>query len=318
MAVINRDLLEGRDDFLGFTFNNRHSSEMKIVRVSNSNRYEVNLVSQLKHTQADIPGSDGEVITSTKRQKKGFPTIHIAYDDLREEDMRALKEWLSPKQAAPLVFDELPYLTYFATISAVPQLKFICFDDKNDPSIRVYKGEGTIQFEAAAPYAICKQKYLDYYENKLLDDNDPNSPPMYPTVKQWGPSSGLKATSQGYDTFVNGEAAVYNAGSEECPVQIIFPHTSGLVTFVRASDGATFFLDMSKIKIASNNYMIDSEVKLLKGGTWDSTNGTFTPNGKIYNFTLVAGEFFNLVKGEDKITCTGVVPNSISYDLIYY
>ena len=302
-----------REDFIGFTFNGRHSSDMNVIRVSGGNRYEVTLHSQLKHTTVDISGSDGEVVTSTKRQKKTLPAINIAYDNLSESDMRAIKEWLSPKTACPLVYDEEPYKTWYVTISGTPNLKFICFDKDNDPKgERVYKGEGTIQFEAAYPYAICEKKYLSDY----ADWTDVN-------LHQWAGASGLQAAPGTYDIFNGNTAPILNCGSRETDMKMVVTG-DGVVKFTR-DDGAFFYIDFEKLNgnsMSSTHFMIDSELKLLIGGTHNGTE--FIPNGKIYNFAIIAGEIFNIKKDTQSITYTGSVffhklnGVDVSYNFIYY
>jgi hypothetical protein len=46
-------------DFIGFSFNRKHSSDMKIVRTSDGSRYNQNLVPNLTDKTADVPGGDG-------------------------------------------------------------------------------------------------------------------------------------------------------------------------------------------------------------------------------------------------------------------
>ncbi|MBO7078862.1 MAG: hypothetical protein J6W64_03525 [Bacilli bacterium] len=46
-------------DFLGFTIGEIHSSQLNITRVSSNNRYEDNLLPNLKDITIEIPGGDG-------------------------------------------------------------------------------------------------------------------------------------------------------------------------------------------------------------------------------------------------------------------
>jgi hypothetical protein len=46
-------------DFLGFKIGDIHSSQLNITRVSSGDRYEDNLLPQLKNTTIEVPGSDG-------------------------------------------------------------------------------------------------------------------------------------------------------------------------------------------------------------------------------------------------------------------
>lgn len=105
MAIINKTGLEGVGDFLGFKFRGIHSSNFRIIRVSKSNRYEENLLPSSKDTTIDIPGRDGLLYMDSKYQQKEW-TINFAFDDLYEENIRAMKQWLAPKSMGQLMFDE--------------------------------------------------------------------------------------------------------------------------------------------------------------------------------------------------------------------
>ena len=82
MAIINKAGQQGRGDFLGFSFDNRHSSEFRIIRVSSGNRYSTNLFPNQKDTTLDIPGRDGSLLIDSKFQNGDF-TINFAFDDIR-------------------------------------------------------------------------------------------------------------------------------------------------------------------------------------------------------------------------------------------
>ena len=137
-------------DFLGFTIGNIHSSQLNITRVSSGDRYEDNLLPNLKDTTAEVPGGDGMYYWNTFYQQKPF-TLSFAYDDLRDEDLRALRQVFGFKGVKQLIFDELPYKKYMVTCSAPPNFKYICFDQLE---MRLYKGEGQANLVAYYPYAM--------------------------------------------------------------------------------------------------------------------------------------------------------------------
>ena len=78
-------------DFLGFTLGETHSSKLNITRVSSGDRYEDNLLPQFKDTTLEVPGGDGTYYLDTFYTQKPF-TLNFAYDDLRDEDLHALRQ----------------------------------------------------------------------------------------------------------------------------------------------------------------------------------------------------------------------------------
>jgi phage-related protein len=46
-------------DYIGFTYNNVHSSDLGIVRVNNGSRFEENLLPTIKDKTVEVPGRDG-------------------------------------------------------------------------------------------------------------------------------------------------------------------------------------------------------------------------------------------------------------------
>lgn len=137
-------------DFLGFTLGQIHSSQLNITRVSSGDRYEDNLLPSLKETFVENPGGDGVYYFNTQYQQKPF-TLNFAYDDLRDEDLRALRQTFGFKGVQPLIFDELPYKKYMVKCSAPPIFKYICFDYQD---MRLYKGEGQVNLVAYYPFAF--------------------------------------------------------------------------------------------------------------------------------------------------------------------
>ena len=48
-----------KGDFLGFTYNGIHSSELGIFRVSDGSRYTENLLPTIQDKTVQVPGADG-------------------------------------------------------------------------------------------------------------------------------------------------------------------------------------------------------------------------------------------------------------------
>lgn len=137
-------------DFLGFQLGNDHSYNLNITRVSTNDRYQDILLPQFSDSTVTVPGGDGTYYWDSYYTQKPF-TIDFAFDDLRDEDIRKLRQIFSKKELQPLVFDELPYKKYMVKSTASPQLKYICFDQDE---FRIYKGEGTVQLIAYYPFAF--------------------------------------------------------------------------------------------------------------------------------------------------------------------
>lgn len=137
-------------DFLGFQIGDIHSSQLNIVRVSSGDRYTEGLVPEFTDLKAQVPGNDGTYYWNSFYTQKNI-SIDFAFDDLRDEDLRQLKQVLNFKGLQRLIFDETPYKYYMVKCSQAPSLKFICFDYHE---IKVYKGEGNVTFVAYYPYAI--------------------------------------------------------------------------------------------------------------------------------------------------------------------
>jgi phage-related protein len=81
--------------------------------------------------------------------------------------LRRISQIFSTDKPSDLVFDENPYKTYRAKLKSKPELKYICFEDRNTKK-RVYKGEATFNFICYHPLAYCFNKYVvraaDFYK----------------------------------------------------------------------------------------------------------------------------------------------------------
>lgn len=160
-------------DFIGFTFNGRHSSEFGIYSVSNGSRYQDTLIPDPIDYTEQVPGGVGQYYFGSDIDKKEF-SLNIAYDKLTEKKLRELRLWLAPDAIGELIFDERPYKAYTAKISGSPNISFICFDEfdrvKKEKS-RAYKGEGEIKFICYYPLGITsgEKKELKWYK-KQVDD----------------------------------------------------------------------------------------------------------------------------------------------------
>lgn len=145
-------------DFVGFRFGNIHSKDLQLIVVSSSDRYDKNLLPDIKDYSTEISGSDGEYYFGSTFSKREF-TINVAFDSVNEKTWRKISNLFSTDKLQDLVFDELPYKTYKAKLSRRPEFKFICFTDR-DTGERVYKGEGVLNFTCYFPFAYGFNKYI--------------------------------------------------------------------------------------------------------------------------------------------------------------
>lgn len=180
-----------KGDFIGFSFNGTHSSELGIVRTSDGSRFNDNLLPTSQDTTQSVAGRDETYYFDTNYTQRTF-NLSIAFDKLTEVNLRKLRQLLSLKDVAELIFDEMPYKIYMAKVVSNPILKYICFDA--DDGQRIYKGEGTINFTAYYPFARSRYKYLDEYTEHYSDIKSWVN--FESNMNEWSTASGMKETQK--------------------------------------------------------------------------------------------------------------------------
>ena len=78
-------------DFIGFTFNGVHSSDMGIIRTSDGSRFNENLLPTFTDKTVQIPGGDGTYYFGSNYTQRQIP-ISVATDELTETQFRQLKQ----------------------------------------------------------------------------------------------------------------------------------------------------------------------------------------------------------------------------------
>lgn len=149
-------------DFIGFTFDNIHSSELGLYRTSGGSRFIENLTPTFKDRTVSVGGRDGTYLFGSDYERIEF-SIDVAFDNVSEDDFRKIQNWGADKKVHRLIFDERPYKYYNVKLAAPPQLKYICFDESEnfnsreqgdlDRRRRIYKGEGAFRFTCYEPFA---------------------------------------------------------------------------------------------------------------------------------------------------------------------
>ena len=322
--------------FLGFTYNGRHSSELGIVRINTGNRAEMPLSPSFKDSTAEVPGGKGLYYFNTQIQQRQF-TINFAYDDLTEEDVRELREWLNPLEQGELIFDEEPYKVYTVKPNTQPKLSYLVFNKEittetfklYEPSTvrssgRLYKGEGAIGLTAYYPYAKAPSKKLSYYDPNTKEGG-------FGSQDEWKIAAGFNKEVQ-LDSL-----ECYNRGDIETPVTLNFKIAKDINTNEAVSgnvgielySGTTsqigtrigyVYMDASKMSV-NVIYTINSKLELITD-----------INGVARNDIIVASKFFYLpprekcffnvnylsgYTGEQTNSTIAITDKDIDYDYLY-
>lgn len=285
-----------KGDYIGFSYNGVHSSDLGIIRISDGSRFNENLLPTLQDKTVQIPGGDGTYYFGSYYTQRQFE-ISFAFDSLTEQQLDFMKELFGDKKIHPLIFDEMPYKIYQAKVTGTNSIKYVPFSEGEVN--RVYKGEGSIQFTCYQPYAICKDKNLHNYDIEQ--------------AKEWNKGANLLDLSKDkLDTLMEDgitKIEVYNPGVKEADWELIFAFgEDGLLP------GLTLSINEEQIQIGNisaktsikntgpfrDTYVcFNSKTKLIEGLTdvfIDSTNNThnYVKSGNIYNEYIMAGDFFGI------------------------
>lgn len=164
-----------KGDFISFTYNGVHSTELGIVRTSSSNRYNDQLVPTSQDKTVPVPGGNGTYFFGSYYTQRAI-TLDIAYDEVTEETLRRMRKVFEANTVHELIFDDEPYKVYYAKVTGQPQLKYIPFQNYDSELLngtpRIYKGEGTINFTCYDPFAHClwNRKYLTQWNANVYDE----------------------------------------------------------------------------------------------------------------------------------------------------
>ena len=202
-----------KGDFLGFTFNGVHSSDLGLIRVSDGSRYNENLYPTIQDKTVQVPGGDGTYYFGSFYTQRTF-NISVVFDNLSEDQFIRIKQVFGDKEVHDLIFDETPYKVYKAKITGTPNLKYVCFDkgvnrlDRDYqqnieilnkkilygvgaklPSGRIYKGEGQLNFVSYSPFARSRFKYIDDYILKNIPEwgslDTPSAEDVHENLYDW-------------------------------------------------------------------------------------------------------------------------------------
>ena len=151
-----------RGDFLGFTFNNVHSSALGITRVLNG-MMDIQLTPTQNDISVELNGQDGKHYYGSTYKQINI-VINFAFEGLSDEQISVIKTIWNDKKVHQLILDEYPYKVYNAKASGSSVLKHLSFSKtEGGRSIRYYNGEGSFNFTCFFPYAISRFSYIEEY-----------------------------------------------------------------------------------------------------------------------------------------------------------
>lgn len=337
IAALEGTGYDWRGDFLGFTIGGIHSSNLGIVRISDSDRYSEELVPTFNDKTATVPGLDKTYYFGREYTQKSF-TIKFAFDNLTEKQLHQLRRIFSEKEPQDLIFDEAPYKIYSVVVNGQPQISYVCFDENLS---RIYKGDGTVNFTTYFPFARSRFKYKENYVIKNIEEWGGE----YDNRTDWLESSGIiyqrnplnptyiidkiiKSTNYWY-------AFLYNAGDVPTYPIITFQFDRSSITDENKTVCFKIFandveepegqmeLDLSLINDETViGLKIDCEKRLIFG--LDSNGDT----NVIWNNIIKSGNFFPILASpistsknylNFRIDTDVTISNStIDYDYLYY
>lgn len=184
---------EWKGDYLGFSLGGVHSSTLGITRISESDRYNEDLIPTSNDVTATVSGLDETYYFGTTYTQKPF-TIKFAFDSLTDSQIRKLRKLFSKKEPQELIFDEAPYKVYCAKCSGQPKLSYLCFDEENE---RIYKGDGEVSLVAYFPFAKSRFKYMEDYNITTI----PEWGGTKENKMEWLGSSGIKSKNTKYKLY---------------------------------------------------------------------------------------------------------------------
>ena len=86
-----------KEEFTGFEFGGKHSSEFGIYRVSGGDRYDDTLHPEIKDRTTEVPGLNGEYYFGSDFGTRAFD-IEIAFDHLTETQFREFRRFFGSKR----------------------------------------------------------------------------------------------------------------------------------------------------------------------------------------------------------------------------
>ena len=338
-------------DFTGFKFGNKHSSELGIIRVSDGDRYEMELHPETEDRTVEIPGLDGGYYFGSNYKPKTI-NVKIAFDSLKENQFRELRQTFNLKKVGELIFDEWPYKKYIAKIESPVELSFVCFDafkkvvDAARDGVRRIREGNEVSWEQVTPYKVLNEKERIYKGEGTITficyfpfaKSVYKSVPIEEEESEWVASSGILTASeyQNIDKYDSetGIINIYNGGDLETGFRLYIPgalseqlslfykkdsfengNTASLVinSFTLEGDDIGFLIDTTNaLVIGVKEFDIDSD-----------GNASYKTSKNLYNKYVDSGYFFHLEPNSKNDGATlqingGIEGIEIFYDYLYF
>lgn len=304
------------NDYIGFTFNGVHSSQLGIVRTSDGSRFNENLLPTIQDKTVQVPGGDGTYYLGSYYTQKAF-SIPFAFDDLTEQEFVELKSWIGDKGIHSLVFDENPYKAYQAKVTGSATIKHIPFEEEG---ARIYKGEGTIQFTAYYPFAKSVFKFLDEAEELSIINID-----------EWEAASKMRynphnddGANTAYDLLIDNKINLYNAGDIEThfnfKMYFVGDKIPSAKIYIDGAPSCQLAWKDITAKGGDAYVKINTKLNIIEG-----YNAEGVKTGNVYNQFIKAGTFFKIPLGDstlflqnDNNIIENLDQNPIEYDYYYF
>lgn len=313
--------LQLRGDFISFTFDGVHSSELGIVRISGGERYEDALTPSSSLQTTTVPGGDGTYYFGMNYTQRSI-NMNFAFDSLTQSQLARLSSIFGTRKIVSLIFDESPYKVFNVKVAADPRLTYLCFDENGE---RVYKGEGSINFICYSPFAYSRYKYYeDYTEDNIKEWTDEYGY-NYNNLDEWIESSGIRTKTYNgilYDTYniTTAKINLWNGGQLPTDFNLYIPFADDSTTipaFYIELDNVgdqLFFKEITKENENDKFIKINTKTNLVEG-----VNQNKKITGSVYNKYIEKGNFFKIPVGEQVLhTSAGIANEEIEYKFLYY
>lgn len=325
-------------EFLGFSFNGRHSSEFGLTVVSPSGMSQDNMFASFEDKAIEVTGKDGSYYFGTIIKTKSL-SIQLAYDNLTSADYRNILNWLNPKTPPKkLIFDERPYKYYIAKVSQQPSFTYVPFESEIEGrKTHIFKGELLITFIANDPYAYCDTNVLRDIE--VWNGSEYIKPYIYGNIPGWFLESGLiddeddnivlTKNDSSLDTSSVGiiKKNLKNANFYNCGVTDYYPKITFTIDAFQKID-LPFFIknvqtnEIFEIASLKNIPQLDIEEFSVWTIVCEPSKGLVyvLVDDLPFNIGLVHnGTFLKLIPGENNFYISSEITNfSIEYKQIYW
>lgn len=149
------------EEFIGFTFNNIHSSSLGIQRMSKGGLISQPFLPTIQDKAEEGIKTDGSVYLGTKLRTLVFQ-IDFVYGPIDEFTFQKIKSFCNSKTLGPLILDETPHKIYTAKISGSALSSYNVYGDDEE---KRYIGTGQLTFTSYSPYATGKYHYIEELVN---------------------------------------------------------------------------------------------------------------------------------------------------------